>query len=482
MVKVADETMLMAHLMRRAGFGATKTRLEELAQDGYGRTVDSMIHPDTDSEINDAMVRRYFPDQSALHDSSGAGAYWLYRLVSTKDPLREKMAFFWHNIFATGYAKVTNGRPLSDQLKMFRAHGMGTLDNLLLQLSRDPAMIIWLDNIDNHSGAINENYGRELLELFSMGVGNYTEDDIKECSRAFTGWTIANRDYIKQLAVRNSIWPYGKLAWRYEYDPDDHDAGEKTFLGEKGNFNGEDIIKIICNQPATARFIARHMYHFFVADEPPVPAWPYKDPQDMEAMDILEKAYFDSGHSISFMLETLFKSDFFRSEDCHYKKIKSPAELVAGVLRTTEEFQKDPRIEINEKTNQISFMGQTLLNPPSVEGWHQGLEWIETGALTERVNFSAQNLGDISKIGIKKLVSNVLHTTDQSMTAEECVDRCLDELGYIKVSDYIRDSLIEFADESGIAEVDLKDKKDEAELKLSGILSVIGSVPEFQRS
>jgi uncharacterized protein (DUF1800 family) len=482
MVKVADETMLMAHLMRRAGFGATKSGLEELAQDGYEPTVDSMIHPGTDSEINDAMVRRYFPDQSALHDSSGAGAYWLYRLVSTKDPLREKMAFFWHNIFATGYAKVTNGRPLSDQLKMFRAHGMGTLDNLLLQLSRDPAMIIWLDNIDNHSGAINENYGRELLELFSMGVGNYTEDDIKECSRAFTGWTIANRDYIKQLAVRNSIWPYGKLAWRYEYDPDDHDSGEKTFLGEKGNFNGEDIIEIICNQPATARFIARHMYHFFVADEPPVPAWPYKDPQDLQAMEILEKAYFDSGHDISFMLETLFKSEFFKSEDCHYKKIKSPAELVAGVLRTTEEFQQDPRIEINEKTNQISFMGQTLLNPPSVEGWHQGLEWIETGALTERVNFSAQNLGDTSKVGIKKLVSNVLQTTSQSMTAEECVDRCLDELGCIRVSDYIRDSLIEFADESGISEIDLKNEKDEAEVKMSGILSVIGSVPEFQRS
>ena len=480
MVQVADETTVMAHLMRRAAFGATKDKLEELVGHGYDQTVDSLIGV-SKSEIDDAMVRRYFPDQSALHDSSGAGAYWLYRLVSTEDPLREKMAFFWHNIFATGYAKVTNGRPLSDQLKMFRAHGMGTLDNLLLQLSRDPAMIIWLDNIDNHSGAINENYGRELLELFSMGVGNYTEDDIKECSRAFTGWTIANRDYIKQLAVRNSIWPYGKLAWRYEYDPEDHDTGEKTFLGEKGNFNGEDIIEIICNQPATARFIARHMYHFFVADEPPVPAWPYKDPQDMDAMEILEKAYFDGGHDISFMLETLFKSDFFKSQDCHYKKIKSPAELVAGVLRTTEEFHADPRIDINEKTNQISFMGQTLLNPPSVEGWHQGLEWIETGSIT-RVNFSAQNLGDISKVGIKNLVRNVLQQAGQFMSAEDCVDKCLDELGYIKVSDYIRDSLIEFADDSGISDIDLEKNIDEAELKMSGILSVIGSAPEFQRS
>jgi len=481
MVKVADETMLMAHLMRRAGFGATKTRLEELAQDGYGRTVDSMIHPDTDSEINDAMVRRYFPDQSALHDSSGAGAYWLYRLVSTKDPLREKMAFFWHNIFATGYAKVTNGRPLSDQLKMFRAHGMGTLDNLLLQLSRDPAMIIWLDNIDNHSGAINENYGRELLELFSMGVGNYTEDDIKECSRAFTGWTIANRDYIKQLAVRNSIWPYGKLAWRYEYDPDDHDAGEKTFLGEKGNFNGEDIIKIICNQPATARFIARHMYHFFVADEPPVPAWPYKDPQDMEAMDILEKAYFDSGHSISFMLETLFKSDFFRSEDCHYKKIKSPAELVTGVMRLTESVDA-PQYETKSRQLRMQYMGQTLSNPPSVEGWDGGTAWIDTGALVERMNFASEELGNVSSLGSQGLFKRVVSDGEGELSPQRIVDICLDHVGSISVQDDTRERLVDYASRNGVVTVNDGSIDEIGKEKVAGVLKLIGATPEFQRA
>ena len=481
MVTTSPNIKLMAHLLRRAGFGSTKEQLDEYLSVGYEKVVDGLIDDLDSSRINDALVRRYFPDQSVTHDTSGAGSYWLYRLVSTDSPLREKIALFWHNVFATGYTKVTNGKPMSDQLRMFRSHGLGKLDELLLKLSKDPAMIIWLDNVDNHDGAINENYGRELLELFSMGVGNYSEDDIKECSRAFTGWSIANSDYIKELAIRNSIMPYGKLAWRYEYKEDDHDDGEKTFLGRKGNFNGEEIIKIICEQPATARFISRHLYHFFVADEPPVPSWPYKDPQDMGAISILEKAYFDSGYDIGEMIRVLFKSDFFKSETCHYKKIKSPAELAGNVLRTTEEFGT-PNIRISERNSQVTFMGQQLLNPPSVEGWHQGLEWIETGSLTERVNFASQHLGDLSKPGVRKFVGNVIAQAGDSMSAEECVDQCLSQLGAIQTSDYIHNTLIEFAEENGISDIDFLKDKNTAAQKISEVMSVVASVPEFQQS
>ena len=480
MTKKSD-LALMAHLMRRAGFGAARAELDEYVADGYEQTVEKLFAPEGPRSINDALIRRYHPDHSSTHDSSGAGSYLLYRLVSTHQPLREKIALFWNNIFATGYAKVTNGKPLSDQLRMFREHGMGSLDNLLLQLSRDPAMIIWLDNVDNHNEATNENYGRELLELFSMGVGNYSEDDIKECSRAFTGWTVANTDYTKQLAVRNSIWPYGKLAWRYEYHDEDHDDGPKTFLGETGNFNGEDIIDIICKQPATARFISRHMYHFFVADEPPVPQWPYKPPRDIEAIELLENAYFESRYNIAEMLRVLFNSDFFKSEDCRYSKVKSPAELVAGVLRLTEEFAS-PKIEIAERNNQISYMGQQLFNPPSVEGWHQGLEWIETGSLTERVNFASQQLGDGRNPGVRRIIGNVIQDEHEHMTAESYVDKCLDELGALEASPHIRDSLIEFANDNGLPEISLSTDRERAAEKLATMLSVVGSIPEFQRS
>ena len=481
MVTTSPDVKLMAHLLRRAGFGATKEQLDQYISIGYEKVVDSLIDTEDSSRINDALVRRYFPDQSVTHDTTGAGSYWLYRLVSTDSPLREKIALFWHNVFATGYTKVTNGKPMSDQLRMFRSHGLAKLDDLLLKLSRDPAMIIWLDNVDNHNGAINENYGRELLELFSMGVGNYSEDDIKECSRAFTGWSIANSDYIKQLAVRNSIMPYGKLAWRYEYKEDDHDNGEKTFLGHKGNFNGEEIVKIICEQPATARFISRHLYHFFVADEPPVPSWPYKEPQDLKAISILEKTYFDSRYDIGEMIRVLLNSEFFKSETCHYKKIKSPAELAGNVLRTTEEFGT-PNIRISERNSQITFMGQQLLNPPSVEGWHQGLEWIETGSLTERVNFASQHLGDLSKPGVRRIVQNVIDDEGESISAEVCVDKCLDQLGAIQTSEYIYNTLVEFAQENGIPSINLLKNKEKAAKKISELISVIASVPEFQQS
>ena len=470
-----SDTALMAHLMRRAGFGATKAELEDYLAGGYEQTVETLLAPEGSNSTNDALIRRYHPDHSATHDVGGAGSYWLYRLISTKEPLKEKIALFWHNIFATGYAKVTNGKPLSDQLRMFRDHGMGSLDNLLLQLSRDPAMIIWLDNIDNHDGAINENFGRELLELFSMGVGNYTEDDIKECSRAFTGWTVANADYTKQLAVRNSIWPYGKLAWRYEYDEEDHDDGPKTFLGETGNFNGEDIIDIICKQPAAARFISRHMYHFFVADEPPVPQWPYKPPRDIDAVKLLEKAYFDSHYNITEMLRVLFNSDFFKN--ARFAKIKSPAEVVVGNLRLVGGAEI-PAPGIGNLSKNPGYMGQELLNPPSVEGWHTGVEWINSGALMKRINFPADMLGDVNRPGIRDIIDRLKALGD--LLPEDFVEHCLDLVGPVQVRPETRQQLVARATEGGaVSWSDAQEAASSTE-RVGEMLQLIASVREYQ--
>ena len=374
---------LIAHLMRRADFGATRDQIEEYAAKGYEAMVEELLRSGDSRTMTDDLIRRYHHEQSGMMGRVDPGANWLYRMVSAGGSLQEKVALFWHGIFATGYSKLTQGKVMLDQIRMFRTYGMGSFKTLLVELSKDPAMIVWLDNHDNHTGAINENYGRELLELFSMGIGNYSEEDIKECSRAFTGWTIANTEYMEARARRDSIWPYGRIAWHFEYRPEDHDDGEKEFLGHRGRFNGEDVIDIICQQPATARFISRHMYHFFVADEPPVPQWPYTPPRDPEAIELLSRAYFDSGYDIRSMLRALFTSDFFRSEESWYAKVKSPAELVAGVLRLTGEFNR-PRRQILDRNLQISYMGQELINPPSVEGlapghrvgrhWHAGGE------------------------------------------------------------------------------------------------------------
>ncbi|MCH7734036.1 MAG: DUF1800 family protein, partial [Chloroflexi bacterium] len=193
----SKDVQLMAHLMRRAGFGASRERLDELAGQGYDEVVEGLLDAvERPTRFTDNLVRRYHPEYSGMMGNQSAGANWMYRMVSTDAPLREKVGLMWHGIFATGYSKLANGKVLNDQIRMFERHGMGSFKTLLIELSKDPAMIVWLDNWENHDGAINENYGRELLELFSLGVGkdeefNYSEDDVKACARAFTGWNVA---------------------------------------------------------------------------------------------------------------------------------------------------------------------------------------------------------------------------------------------------------------------------------------------------
>jgi uncharacterized protein (DUF1800 family) len=165
----------------------------------------------------------------------------------------------------------------------------------------------------------------------------------------------------------NSARPFGYVAWQYQYNVDDHDEGDKTFLGQTGNFNGEDIIDIICEQPATAAFVARHLYHQFVADEPPVPQWPHVEPKDPEAIRILVDAYFESSYNIGTMLEILFHAEFFKSESALFTRVKSPIELVVGTLRLAGGFDK-PTYEVYDASAAASYMGQSILNPPSVEG------------------------------------------------------------------------------------------------------------------
>ena len=263
-----DETPLMAHLLRRAGFGATQQELEAYVAQGYEAVVHGLLHPENAPAWNDDLVRRYHVDQNSLMLIESSQSYWMYRMINTRRPLEEKIALFWHGLFATAYGKLNHAKAVSNQVNTFRRHGLGTFRNLLSELSRDPAMIFWLDNKDNHKDAPNENYGRELLELFSMGIGAYNEDDVKACARAFTGWTIANQDYMSVRASRDSIWPHGRLDWQFQYRPEDHDDGPKTFLGQTGRFNGEDILDIICQHPASSWFVAGKLYAFFVSDVP----------------------------------------------------------------------------------------------------------------------------------------------------------------------------------------------------------------------
>ena len=314
---------LMAHLMRRAGFGAGRDELEARVARGYDATVEELLHPETQPPVDHYTLLRHQPSVLLPGGVPPMGNInYMYYLVTTQRPLEEKMALFWHHVFATGNSKVDNYDQMLEQIDLFRNHGMGNYRDLLLKVAKNPSMIFWLDNNQNHGTEVNENWGRELLELFSLGAGNYTEVDVREASRAFTGWSFETK--IPRL-------PYGRFPWKFEYRPEDHDDGEKTFLGHKGNFNGEDIIDIIVEQPACARFICRHLYNFFVADEPQVPAWSLEPPRDPAAIDLLARTFRENKYEMKPVLRTLFTSDFFKNT--RYRHMKSPAEVVVGTLR-----------------------------------------------------------------------------------------------------------------------------------------------------
>jgi len=431
---VSIDTELVIHLMNRAGFGITPDELDSCTGIAYEDLVENLLGSKESSHIPDDVI---FRDHVDLHASrSGVPAYWAYRMISTKSPLEEKMSLFWHGIFATGNSKLNNLRSLLNQIEMFRRSGTGKFDDLLLELSQDPAMLIWLDNQDNLNESINENYGREILELFSMGVGNYTEDDIKECARAFTGWSVANSEYMSLMAQKDSIWPYGRIVWHYDFKPGIHDVDTKEFLGEQGPFNGDDVIRIICSQKATARFIARHMYNFFVADEVPVPQWKDTPPRDPAAIETLVEAYFEYDHDIKSVLRVLLTSNFFK--ESRYQKIKSPVELVIGTLRLSGEYNDDSKVDssIFGVIAESDYMGQALCNPPSVEGWHTGEEWISSGALVDRVNFASQHIGNPDNDGVKHIVDRIrTDLRDDAHTVGELIESCGNSVGITRISE-----------------------------------------------
>ena len=470
---MADQDIaLMAHLLRRAGFGATRKDLEAYVAKGYEATVEELLHPEDSPDLEYDLLERYMEE---WHDRSATDAcrqLWFYRMITGERPLQEKMALFWHGILCTGDTKVQHGRMTAAQVEMFRDKGMGKLETLLLELARDPAMGFFLDNWMSHKGSINENFGRELLELFSMGVGmdgqpNYTEDDVKECSRAFTGWTYTG--HIPR-------YPYGRYSWQFQYDPEDHDDGEKTFLGQTGNWNGEDIIEIIGNQPSTARFICRHLYNFFVADEPQVPQWTMTPPADQEAIKMLEEAYFENDHDIRAVLRVLFNSDFFKNS--RFTRVKSPVELVASIVRQSGYFDDGFKMGIGPIAYEAAYMGQDLYEPPTVEGWHYGREWIDSGTLVERINWAAEWVGQTDLPGFKDIVDRLSDRGE--MSPREFVEGCLDLMGPIDVVDETMTGLVAFAEEGGPIRNSTEEERIDFARRVGQMLQMIVSTQDFQ--
>ena len=461
------DRQLTAHLLRRAGFGASVEDLDRLAGRPHEDIVEELVHPERVPGVDNDIISRYMPHTASKDGQGDWNARWMFRMTNSHRPLEEKMALFWHQVFATGWTKSEHTPTMIDQIQMFRETGLSNLRTILLRLSQDPAMIYWLDNCENHSGAINENYGRELLELFSMGIGNYTETDIKNVARAFTGWT-----FEQPLP----LYPYGHFDSKFEYRPDDHDDGEKTFLGHTGNFNGEDIIEIIVSQEATARFISRHLYNFFVADEAQVPAWSIEPPRDPTAIDELVAAYQDSDADMRSVMRTLLNSDFFKNAT--YSRVKSPTEYVAGVIKLSGEF-RTPEPELENIEGILGTMGQRLMDPPTVEGWHTGKEWIDGGTLTERINYAVDMVSDLEKPGMRRIVET-LASYGAPVSAERFVDTVEELSGFVGLTRETRQELINMAEEEGDLTFGNESERTRSKERIREMLTLVVATREYQ--
>ena len=390
-----------AHLIERAGFGATPSEIRRLAEMSPGKAVKSIVDyesidasgladfdesgmwdpgmdpfppsraeavrvarekgsalgvvvlPEGSSRRIQPVVDKFFYGLRAnVLETRRLALWWAGRMVKTPRPLEEKITFFWHGHFATSETKVRDYRMLLIQNRMLRARATGNFRDLLLGIMSDPAMLVYLDNGENVKDHPNENFGRELLELFTMGIGNYTEQDIREASRAFTGWT---NDVLK-----------------FRFASDLHDAGRKKFLGRKGNFGGEEIVDIILAQPATADFIAAKLYRFFVRDRISEPT-----------RAALGKMFRDADYELKPLLEAIFLSRDFYSAPSVATQIKSPVQLFVSTYRKLG-LAKAPTVpDFNQLTGGI---GQSLLYPPNVAGWSGGRTWITPATLLERGN------------------------------------------------------------------------------------------------
>ena len=329
-----------AHLSRRAGFGPTPQEVDALAGLGMQHAVDSFLHP--------SVPELDFPDvPDGMFDPktrvSAPQNWWLDRMLRTRRPLVEKMTLFWHGHFATSYTKVPTYLMVA-QINLFRSQALGNFRTLLLSVARDPAMLIWLDNRSNVAAHPNENFAREVMELFALGLGNYSEDDVKDAARAFTGWTVDT---------------HGAAVYKENL----HDAGIKTILGRTGPFGSEDVVNLIVAQPVHQRFICRKLLEYFV----------YSDPAQVYAI---------SGYDLARTVGTVLRSNVFNSSRAYRALPKSPIEFTIGILRYLGVQQIPP-----DTVTWLRRMGQIPLAPPSVKGWDGGPAWINTATLLARFNF-----------------------------------------------------------------------------------------------
>ena len=438
---IEDPKVRAAHLLRRAGWGGTAAQIDEFARLSREEAADRLLN--FEGVDNSALDARIAAANFNL-TTPGRGLdrkrpplirdmqrWWLYRMSYSARPLEERMTYIWHGLLTSQVSQigVQAAKQMVRQNELFRANALGRYDVLLQAVSKDPAMMLYLNTIESTKEHPNENYARELMELYSMGEGNYSEDDVRESARAFTGWRLTRPSRERppeglSEEERGEFLDQMWGAWEPEFRIEArlHDTGAKTFLGRSGNFNGEDIVAIIMEQPATGGFITRRLFSELA----------YWDP-DEDTVEALVKVWDASNHSVPAVVRAILVSDEFYSKRAYRSLVRSPIEFMVGAVRALE-IETD-WISVEQSA---AGMDQRLYEPPSVAGWPGGETWLSSGTFFGRVNFLDATIFPRNRaIAIPALMNQP--------TAEATVDEALRRLVDGAIADEARESIASYA-------------------------------------
>ncbi len=461
-----------AHLLRRMAFGGSPAEINALASRTREEAVDSLLNFDSidNQDLENYLRKNLNPKKFTPQDD--LQIWWMTRLIMTARPFEEKMTLFWHNHFATALDKVPYGT-MYVQNQMLRANSLERFDTLLLYVAQDPAMLVYLDGVTNVLGNPNENFARELQELFTMGIRdvvtgqpNYTEKDVKEIARAFTGWKYKEKE--------------GK-PYRYTFyiDQSEHDNGAKEVYGRTVNYTGEDIVQLLSAHRSTGRFLVKKLFEFFV--------YPLGDSaEDKATIERFADVYFSSNHSIRSLARAIFVSDEFFSNRARFALVKSPFELIVGSMRMLSADYYAGNLKAGtdyEMYQQFKRMGFDLLNPFDVSGWRLNLGWLGTATQLERYNFINHLLSnrdyDPKSRGAKVTTEHLKKYVDAS--AAKTVQNFLYLLGPLTVDAAVAQTLIDYlqTDEAGMP-YPFTVNDEVVDKLVRGLVYLIMTLPEYQ--
>ena len=444
-----------AHLLRRAGFGGTPAEIDDLHARGLGGAVSSLV--DYESISTASYESSLAAKNYNLGRISGLQQWFMDRMAFSPRPLEEKMTYFWNLHWTSGIAKVRGVTLMLNQNATQRQNALSRFDDLVIAMSQDPAMLVWLDNATNRVGRPNENYGRELMELFCLGLGYYTEEDVREVARALTGWTVAGYS-------RDTDYNQATFVDRPQF----HDNGTKTILGQTGNFDGYDAIDIILNltdagESVSGRFVGSKLWSFF--------AGTYAPPH---VLDTLQATYASSGRSIRELVRAILLHPEFYEPHSVKTWVRSPVEYAVASVRMLE-----GSTDFSAAANALPGMGQVLFNPSDARGWDWGTSWMNTGSLFARASLANTLASNRGTTGTRFDPNGLLVGEDVS-TAEKVVDLLASRLNVDDVSSQIRSAWVDYVDRNDDGTLGTwTNTPDAVDKKVRGLVHVMLTGPAF---